>query len=94
MSSILEKPVADQTANLAKELETFERHRGDLMKDAGKYALVHGEELAGVFESYGDAIRAGYEKFGLSPFLVKQILQQERILCFTKELGSNAPLHR
>ncbi len=86
--------MAEQQTNLAKELETFERLRGELMKDAGKFALVHGDELAGVFESYADAIRTGYEKFGLSPFLVKQILQQERILCFTKNIGGDASLPR
>jgi len=59
---------------LEKELETFERKLPELKAEhEGKFALVHGDELVDVFSSYEDAIKAGYSRFGLSPFLVKQI---------------------
>lgn len=86
MQIVLERPTK-MSEPLAKELATFERLKTELLKDAGKFAVVHGDELAGVFDTYADALKAGYEKFGLSPFLVKQILQHERILFFTKEVG-------
>ena len=72
---------------LAKELATYERLKPELLKDSGKFAVIHGDELAGVFDTYSDALQTGYEKFGLSPFLVKQIQQHERIGYFTKDLG-------
>jgi hypothetical protein len=59
---------------LKRELETFEAHRGELLGRApGKYALVHHDELAGVFDTEPDAIDEGYRTFGNVPFLVKRI---------------------
>ncbi len=63
---------------LQTELKTYERHRDELLgKSEGKYVLVHGTEIAGVFDSKQDAIEQGYERFGNVPFLVKQILKVE-----------------
>jgi hypothetical protein len=36
-------------------------------------------QIAGIFDTYADAIKEGYAKFGLEPFLVKQIQAVERI---------------
>jgi hypothetical protein len=52
-------------AELAKELETYNVHKADLLKDAGKFVLVHGEQLAGVYDTYADALREGYKQFQL-----------------------------
>ena len=63
---------------LQTELKTYERHRDELLgKSEGKYVLVHGTEIKGVFDSKQDAIKQGYERFGNVPFLVKQILKVE-----------------
>ena len=59
---------------LEKELDTFKRKLPELKaENEGKFALVHQDEVVDVFSSYDDAIKAGYAKFGLTPFLVKQI---------------------
>jgi len=72
------------TSELDAELRFFEAHRTELVARAeGKYALVKGNELAGIFESQTEAIRAGYEKFGNQPFLVKQISVVDIPLNFT-----------
>ena len=56
------------------ELETFRSKLQELKAEhEGKFALIHGAEVVDVFSSYDDAIKAGYTKFGLTPFLVKQI---------------------
>ena len=69
---------------LRSELEYFEAHRAELVRAArGKYALVKGEHLGGIYEDRNDAIRAGYEKFGNEPFLVKEILEVDIPLNFT-----------
>ena len=39
----------------------------------GKFVLIHGDQIVDFFSSYDDAIKAGYSRFGLEPFLVKQI---------------------
>lgn len=63
---------------LVTELNTYERHRNQLLATGeGKYALVYGEEIVGVYQSKMDAISTGYQRFGNTPFLVKQIVKVE-----------------
>ena len=66
--------------SLKTELETYLRHKDDLVSEAeGKFVVIHGGDIAGTWCTYEDALRAGYEKFGLKPFLVKQIEILERV---------------
>jgi hypothetical protein len=58
---------------LDQEIETYRQQLPSLLLEEGKFALIHGRELVGLFDSYQDALTAGYEKFGVQPFLVKQI---------------------
>lgn len=69
---------------LNSELRYFEAHRAELVRTSrGKYALIKGEQLGGIYEDQNEAIRAGYEKFGNEPFLVKEILEVDIPLNFT-----------
>lgn len=52
----------------------------------GRFALIKGAEVAGTFDSYEDALTAGYQRFKLTPFLVKQIVAAERVT-FSRELN-------
>lgn len=68
---------------LAKELETFESHRDELLgNSANKYVLIQGSEIMGTYESESDAINEGYRKCGNVPFLVKHVVPSERPLNF------------
>jgi len=50
---------------LANELATYERHKEELVGvHEGKFVLVHGDEIAGVWDTYQDALAAGYKEFG------------------------------
>lgn len=72
---------------LAKELETFESHKDELLRSAAnRYALIHGVEVVGTYESESDAINEGYRKFGNVPFLVKHVVPTERPLNFLSGL--------
>jgi len=72
---------------LTTELETFNAKRQELLKDnQGKFAVIYGTELIGVFVSYEDALKAGLAKAGANPFLVKQISETEPIYFFTREV--------
>jgi hypothetical protein len=64
---------------LDQEIETYRQQLPSLLLEEGKFALVHGRELVGVFDSYQDALTAGYEKFSVQPFLVKQIKAIEQV---------------
>lgn len=70
---------------LEREIQTFREQLSTLLQNEGKFALVHGEDVAGFFETYEDAIKAGYEKYGLEPFLVKKIQAMEEVQHFTRD---------
>jgi hypothetical protein len=56
------------------------------LTNEGKYVVVHGETIAGPFDTYEDALQAGYDKFGVVPFLVKRISRVEPIQYFSRDL--------
>ena len=72
---------------LKTELETYEKMRAELVSESqGKYVLIHGEDIAGVWDTYEDALRAGYNRFQLDPFLVKRISGTETVQFFTRDI--------
>lgn len=71
---------------LERELETYKRVLPSLLEDEGRFAVVHEDEVAGVFDTYEDALKIAYEKFGLQPFLVKQIRALEQVHCLTRDV--------
>ena len=75
---------ATPTIDLETELRYFNDHRAELLENgAGKFALVKGESLLGVFDSETAAIRHGYQTLGNVSFLVKQITEADIPLTFT-----------
>jgi len=63
---------------LSTEIQTYEQQRDNLLRTSeGKFVLVRGNQVVGIFDSKMDAIAAGYHQFGNVPFLVKQILRIE-----------------
>ena len=65
-------------SNLEHEIATYDRHLPELLGQQGKFVLIKGHEVAGTFDSYQDALTAGYQRFKLNSFLVKQITPVER----------------
>jgi len=75
-------PVASPV--LQQELDFFEQQRVELFTRApGKYALVKGAQLIGIFDTELEAIRAGYQRIGNEAFLVKHIVEADVPLYFT-----------
>ena len=64
---------------LEKELVTYKKRISEWKDSEGKFVLIHGEEIGGIFTSYEDAINEGYAKYQLNPFLVKQINAFEQV---------------
>lgn len=58
---------------LEKELETYTKKLPEWKEHEGKFVLIHGENVEDFFATYEDAIKAGYQKFKLEAFLVKQV---------------------
>ena len=71
---------------LEKELETYKAKLPELKAHEGKFVLIQGENIVDMFTSYEDALKDGYKRFGLTPFLVKQILAIEPVFCFTRPI--------
>lgn len=65
---------------LREELGFFQSMRAQLlMAHEGKFVLIKGHELVGVFESQQQAYALGLEKLGNVPFLIKQVVREEPV---------------
>ena len=71
---------------LERESAVYCENLMDLLTNEGKYVVVHAEKIDGPFDSYEDALQAGYDKFGVVPFLVKKISRVEPIQYFSRDL--------
>ncbi|MGD0624255.1 MAG: hypothetical protein ABSB32_05990 [Thermodesulfobacteriota bacterium] len=71
---------------LEKELETYKNKLPELKQDEGKFVLIHGDEVIDTFSSYEDAIKEGYKRFHLEPFLVKQIHSVEQVQFISRHI--------
>jgi hypothetical protein len=69
---------------LEKELETYREKLPELKTHEGKFVLIHGDDVVDVFSSYDDAIKQGYARFKLEPFLVKRISSIEQVQFFPR----------
>jgi len=84
-ASILE---TGTTMALEQELATYQTKLPELKQHDGKFVLIHGDEVCDIFFStYEDALQVGYKRYGLKPFLVKQIQAVEPIFYFTRPIG-------
>lgn len=65
---------------LEEELSFFESKREEWVKIyEGKYALVKGSSLIDTFTTLDEAYQKGVELFGITPFLIKIVLEQDKI---------------
>lgn len=63
---------------LDAEIRYFEAQKQELLKHhEGKFALVVGERLIGVFDTPEEAYKAGLAQVGNQPMLIKQVLRDE-----------------
>lgn len=66
--------------SLEVEIKYFESHKSDLLKNhTGKFALIKGDQFIGAYDTMQAAFDEGIDKFGVVPFLIKQILEVEPI---------------
>lgn len=76
---------------LDTEIATYNAHLPELRKSIGKFALIKGDAIAGLFDTYGDAMKQGYDSFGLEPFLVKRIMPDEQVLFISRSITPCQP---
>jgi hypothetical protein len=71
---------------LEKEIETYNRKLATLADQEGKFVVIQGDAVIGVYVSYEDALKLAYEKCGLKSFLVKKIQTVEQVQFFSRDL--------
>jgi hypothetical protein len=65
---------------LEKELAFFAKMKPELLTNhKGKFALIRGEEFLGAYDSAENAYAEGVKRFGLEPFLVRKVSEQEEV---------------
>lgn len=75
---------------IERNLAVFTDMLGALMeRDAGKYALLHSQNLEGIFASAAEAGRAGYERFQGKPFSIQLVSTEPVDLGFYSYAASN-----
>ena len=63
---------------LEKEQELFNQLKGDLLEHhKGKFVLIYGSSLIGIWDSQKNAYLNGIEQFGNVPFLIKQVVTED-----------------
>jgi hypothetical protein len=72
---------------LERELTTYKRELPGLLDRQGKFVVIKGDEVAGVWDTYPDAVQAAYERYKTQSFLVKRIEAIEQVQHFTRDLG-------
>ncbi len=76
--------------DLEKEIATYNRLFKTLLSDEGKFAVINGNDLLGIYVAYEDALKIGYEKCGIDKrFLVKKILSDENVSYFSRDLNNS-----
>jgi hypothetical protein len=71
---------------LEREIETYRRKLPELLANKGKYIVIHGEEILGIFDGLADALRSGYNHTLTEPFLVRRIAEEEPVLVSSRNL--------
>lgn len=64
---------------LADELVTYRDRLRELLKDEGRFVLIKGHEVIGIYESRGEALQQAVGRFRDAPALIKQIVAKEPV---------------
>ena len=77
-----ELPEAKPDSPLSREWNFYRREVGRLLADGleGKWVLIKGETIIGIWDTQAGANAARLERFLMQPVLMKQILAREPIL--------------
>jgi hypothetical protein len=76
---------------LDREINTYNSKLPELLGSLGKFVVVKDDRIVGIYDTYADALKIGYEHFKLEPFMVKQIAPTEKVQFFTRELDPKCP---
>jgi hypothetical protein len=65
---------------LEKELSTYEQRLEDFLRDhEGQFVVIQGDQVAGFWDTYDEALKGGYARFNLTAFLVRKITRLPQV---------------
>ena len=65
---------------LAEEVATYAAQKDSLVRDSlGKFVVISGDKVLGTWDTYEEALEAGYTNVGLKPFLVREVRQIDEV---------------
>ncbi len=68
---------------LQTELNYFNKHRQEWLETyENQFALVKDEKLIGTYTTEAEAYKAGLEEIGNQPFLIKQVVKEDKEISF------------
>ncbi|WP_422931851.1 hypothetical protein [Singulisphaera sp. PoT] len=68
-------------ASLADEMAAYRVHQAELAGEhEGEFVLIKARDVIGVFGDRSAALREGYRRFGVVPFLVRQIAAKDPVV--------------
>ena len=66
------------TMELEWELATITRKLPELLpQHRGKFALVKGDEVVEIYDTFSDALKLGCRLYGIAPFMIHEIGRDE-----------------
>ncbi|MHB1799964.1 MAG: hypothetical protein ACYCUI_17030 [Vulcanimicrobiaceae bacterium] len=81
-------------SDLQRELAAFEHQLPGLLGTPGaqgKYAVIYGDQVLGMYDTYADALQLGYQTAGANGhFLVKRISPAETVAYYSRDLACPA----
>jgi len=77
-----------ETSHLTPLIAFFNAHRADwICGNLGDWAVVSPAGLLGFYGDYQEAYLAGSYTFGQGPFLLKEVIHEDRVEVITRLLG-------
>ena len=85
-------PTSDLRA-LRREIITYRRLLPQLLAEGheGRFVLIKGEDVLGIWDNFEDAQQAGALQFGFGPFLAQPIDSRDQARPFPKEFDPSQP---
>jgi len=71
---------------LEREVETYHQKLPELLAHKGKYVLIFGDAVEGIFATFDEALDAGYERHLHDAFLVREITDKEEVVYTSRNI--------
>lgn len=80
--------IASDQVTQRPEFATYEAALPSMLhKHKGQFVVIHGSKVEDYFDSRTAALDWAYEKFGLEPFFVKLVSEEEQVAHFIRDIG-------